>query len=351
MTETIATGVEGFCRPQIAVDFGPTLDGSAWRDWQSHLSSGGRIDLLDPEAAPAFLAAARLYMLGPVILSDSMASHPMRSVRTAEYVVRSGLDHILISLHLEGYYEGRCGKQPYRAGTGDVCFLDYGRTFDIQISPYRSLAIMIPRLALPEAMRRRELHGFVPPAEAPATMLLARTFRDFYAALPQLTTAQGTAGINAIIELADLASQNEAGARKAKPAAALDLLGRAQILIERNLEDAALSVASIARDLHVSRNALYAAFAASGGVASYIQERRLQRCYEIFNSSLRADETIGAVALACGFRNEAHFSRTFKKRFGLGPRALRAIARHGRVFVEPARAAVVAPHMLQTLGR
>lgn len=341
-----------YCRPQFDVTLPPTPDGGAFREWQGHLSSGGHIDLINSADLPAFHAAARLYFLGPVILSDSSASHAVRSVRSPEHVIRTNIDHLLISLHIAGSYVGHCGGRPYRAGPGDICFLDYGLPFDFEISAYRSLALMIPRSALPTAMRGRALHGLVPPADAPATRLLAQTYREFYAALPRLSEAQATIGVRALIELSDLASQVESKIRDAASPAQLDLFGRAQVFIERNLGDTQLSATRLARGLNVSRNALYDAFAGHGGVLAYIRERRLQHCSDIFTANIRTEDTIATIALSLGFRSEAHFSRAFKERFGLTPRAMRALGRGGNLDTALlAKAEATAPYSLQKLGR
>ncbi len=84
---------------------------------------------------------------------------------------------------------------------------------------------------------------------------------------------------------------------------------------------------------------------------AYIGERRLQRCYETINADDRAAETIGPIAFSLGFRSEAHFSRAFKKCFGVGPRDLRAVARERGVDMQPAKAQGIAPQSMQTLGR
>ena len=140
-----------------------------------------------------------------------------------------------------------------------------------------------------------------------------------------------------------------AAAREVARPAELDLFGRAQALIERSRSD--LSVDALASALNVSRNTLYAVFNEQGGVQAYISERRLQRCYETINADDRAAESIGAIAFSLGFRSEAHFSRAFKKRFGIGPRDLRAVARERGVDMQPAKALGVAPQSMQALGR
>jgi len=49
----------------------------------------------------------------------------------------------------------------------------------------------------------------------------------------------------------------------------------------------------------------------------YVMELRLQRVVTL----LKTGETIGAIAAECGFFDQAHLARLFKKRFGLAPSA------------------------------
>jgi AraC family transcriptional regulator len=49
----------------------------------------------------------------------------------------------------------------------------------------------------------------------------------------------------------------------------------------------------------------------------YVMELRLQRVVKL----LKTDESIGAIAAECGFFDQAHLARLFKKRFGLAPSA------------------------------
>jgi len=344
-------GQEALGSPQIAIDLPASADGASFRAWQGHLTFACSAELVDPDDAAAFHASTELYSLRQFIICQSTTSHRHRLVRTGEDVARTGVDHLQVSLHVEGSYEGRCGNRPFHAGTGDISFIDYGLPFDFEVSPYRTISFIVPRSAMPDALRQSVPNGLVPDAGHPATRLLAGLMRDSYSALPGLTLAQGVAAARAIVELAAAVSQAGPAVRGDARPAELDLFGRAQALIEQGIGNDALSADTLAQGLNCSRAALYGVFTDHGGVQAYVRERRLQRCYEIINGNDRAGETIGVIAFSLGFRSEAHFSRSFRARFGLAPRELRAVARERGVSMMPPQASGVAPDRIQTLGR
>ena len=82
-----------------------------------------------------------------------------------------------------------------------------------------------------------------------------------------------------------------------------------------------------------SRSALYRLFRESGGIARYIREQRLRRCFgDLADGSGHAQ--VAQVAYRWGFTDAAHFSRLFRQRFGCTPsetqeRATAAMARGG----------------------
>lgn len=93
--------------------------------------------------------------------------------------------------------------------------------------------------------------------------------------------------------------------------------------IQRHLANPKLSVNFIAKALPYSRSTLYRQFAGSGGIALYIREQRLKRCYKEITSPSLFSQKIALVAARWGFCNNSHFSRLFKDYFGLSPRDAR----------------------------
>jgi len=94
--------------------------------------------------------------------------------------------------------------------------------------------------------------------------------------------------------------------------------------IRRNLPEPELGTASIARALRISPRSVQTVFERLGTTASgFILEQRLDRAAEqlVREPGRRA---ITALAFDCGFSDPAYFSRCFRRRFGLPPRAHRA---------------------------
>lgn len=99
---------------------------------------------------------------------------------------------------------------------------------------------------------------------------------------------------------------------------ALSLLSRARLVIEQNLQGS-ITVDDLCRELALSRATLYRLFEPMGGVRAYLQERRLRRSAEDLTSPLHSKRHIYEIAFDWGFGSEAHFSRAFKRRFGVSP--------------------------------
>jgi AraC-like DNA-binding protein len=76
----------------------------------------------------------------------------------------------------------------------------------------------------------------------------------------------------------------------------------------------------------ISRTQLYRLFEPLGGVAAYIQEQRLGRAYAELSNTTLGHRRIYDIAFDLGFSSEAHFSRIFRRAFGLSPSEVRARA-------------------------
>lgn len=104
-------------------------------------------------------------------------------------------------------------------------------------------------------------------------------------------------------------------------------LGLAKSFIVRHLGDSRISPADVAAACGVSLSYLHRLFANDGTtVAGYLREQRLQGAHRDLTTSL-VDERISAVGSRWGIPDPAHFSRTFKSRFGMTPGEARQTAR------------------------
>ena len=102
------------------------------------------------------------------------------------------------------------------------------------------------------------------------------------------------------------------------------LLHRIYETIERKLGDPELSPARVAQLEGISERYLQKLFESTGdSFTHYLRERRLQRCWADLANPAEAHRSVSDIAFGCGFSDAAHFSRSFRDRFGLSPRAFR----------------------------
>jgi transcriptional regulator GlxA family with amidase domain len=93
-------------------------------------------------------------------------------------------------------------------------------------------------------------------------------------------------------------------------------------MIETEFRNPHLTAAILAAKLRISTSRLRQLFAATVGVGpgALIHQLRLSRARSLLeDSSLSIKEVMGAV----GFNDPSHFSRDFKKQFGVSPRMYR----------------------------
>jgi acetamidase/formamidase/AraC-like DNA-binding protein len=94
--------------------------------------------------------------------------------------------------------------------------------------------------------------------------------------------------------------------------------------IERRLDDPELAPARVALAEGISERYLQKLFEGVGdNFTHYVRERRLQRAWADLSNPAGAHQSISEIAYRYGFGDSAHFSRTFRHRFGLPPREFR----------------------------
>ena len=94
--------------------------------------------------------------------------------------------------------------------------------------------------------------------------------------------------------------------------------------IETMLIDPDLTIGMVAAAEGVSTRYLQRLFTEAGNsFIHYLRTRRLEHCRADLTSSLHADLSISEICFRWGFNGSAHFSRVFRKEYGMSPRDCR----------------------------
>lgn len=97
-----------------------------------------------------------------------------------------------------------------------------------------------------------------------------------------------------------------------------EIIDRVHHILMNNLHRPFPSIESIAQKLETNPSFIKRGFPLIYGktIAKYHLHKRLERALELLRDT---DTAQGVIAAQCGFRSDSHFSRTFKKHYGVSP--------------------------------
>ncbi|SRR5579883_870204 len=284
--------------------------------WRESISVLYEVTPAGEQHAAPFRASVGAYLAGGLFASEVEFS-AQRFERTRGRLAADGIDHYQIQL----YESGGEGNDGGECRAGDIQLLDLGRPHAAETNAAESIVLVVARDAirglLPEA---GGLHHAVLRRATAAGGLLADYLRSLMRRLPQATDAEAPAIEQATLAMVAACFRPTAEAmERARAAVDSTVAERARQYIERNLGSPELGPAAICRALRISRTRLYALFEPEGGVARYIWRRRLARAYAELAGPARRGRTVGETAYAWGFTSAAHFTRAFRREFGVNP--------------------------------
>jgi AraC-like DNA-binding protein len=102
----------------------------------------------------------------------------------------------------------------------------------------------------------------------------------------------------------------------------LTLMERVRRAVRKNLRSPLLGPDKLCREAAMSRSQLYRLLEGEGGVARYIQRRRLSESFAILCDTSN-NFSIAAIAETLCFADASNFSRAFRREFGMSPSEVR----------------------------
>lgn len=246
--------------------------------------------------------------------------------RTPGLISRAPQQYVKFSLIEEGtgliVQDGR----ETSLSAGDMAIYDTDRPYSLLFDDTMRMSIvMFPKVMLdipPDAVARltaMRLDGAsgVGAMIGPYVASLAR-------GAPELDTHLARRMFRTAVEMVGTLLEANLGPDAASTDTHGTLLRRILDYIDENLPDSDLSPGQIAAAHFISVRHLHAIFNEQGTtVSTMIRARRLERCYDVLVDPQQTHLSITAVAMAHGFVDAAHFSRTFRAHFGVPPSAVR----------------------------
>jgi AraC-like DNA-binding protein len=132
-----------------------------------------------------------------------------------------------------------------------------------------------------------------------------------------------------LLELTGALTRSSIKSRELKPASRQSaLLNRIYAYLEENYMDSDLTPDKVAKANKISTRYLHSLFSQSGTtLLKWVWERRLRAARSDLLDPSQVQSRISEIAFRRGFNDSAHFSRSFRNRFGISPTELRQRAK------------------------
>jgi AraC-like DNA-binding protein len=204
---------------------------------------------------------------------------------------------------------------------GDSTLIDSGRPWSSSCaSDCARLYFRVPRWMMENRLRLREIPITQRISGAgDLGVTLFRFSQSLYEDAEQLKE-QGTA-LDAYFRILSACI----GPAESGPRCSPELRSRIQRFVDGHLSDPELGPEEIAAAADISVRHLHRLFSSAGRtLGNCIRAQRLEQCRnDLANPTLRG-KTITEIAFFWGFSDSAHFSRSFRRHFGICPRTFRA---------------------------
>lgn len=258
----------------------------------------------------------------PFVLLDASTSAHM----AAQCEGGAAADNIVIHLQLQGhcnvYGEGK--KATIKAG--EIAFHRTGAANTLQFyEDNRSICVIVPASVLaPEVTDWLPLVNEIIPTNVGVAALLADHLRSLVAHVSGLGKADLIELSSFTLGLSRAALCTQAGSSKLPSKLRAYHVERIKQFVIDNLQYPALNIEFIASGVNLSERYIHQIFADEPlSLMRWVMQKRLEYAYDQLRQP-GCSQSISQIAYIWGFADHAHFSRNFKRHFGLSPREVLA---------------------------
>lgn len=286
----------------------------------------------EAECKMPFEASTRSYMLNHLIFASSLTNtYRATLTRDAEFARATAWDYVLVLLYREQPVHIKTEDGEFDIAPDQLLFVDLSKPIIIEVQSTNLLSLNIPTALLSPLVEIKDgLHGTVL-SEEPHARLLANymkalehvardiQIKDVAAITDSMLRMVANCLINAKPERPSKVSNDDTSNVK------ISLL-QIKHAIDAQIEIPSLGLDSLMQQFHVSRATIYRMFEPLGGVATYIQNRKLDYAYRELSKHGEKKHNVSKLAYKLGFSHPPAFSRAFKAKFGIKPSEVKMLS-------------------------
>jgi AraC-like DNA-binding protein len=268
--------------------------------------------------------------IGDLIFCRLSARAPHRVTRTGAVAAHDDRPFLKAVLQTRGRSTIAQSGRTTTLHSGEWTVYDAGQPYNVVLSPGGEFSLLlVPRAKV--VSRDLDLRGFILrrfSADRGLGKLIWSLVGNTVDQIPELQRrssfdlAEIVAQMTRLALLDSLAEENlDNSALNSRD----QLRERVKFYISAHLSDPELSIDKLAGLARCSKRYLHMIFRPENrSISDYILQARLERCRADLLDPKLARRSITEIAYAWGFNSSNHFSRCFKREFGVSPRELRA---------------------------
>jgi AraC-like DNA-binding protein len=310
--------------PHFSVDSGVIGRAAAYALWRQ-----ARMALFEPyEDTPEFIdnfdVQLSIYNAGSMLFGRGLIM-PQRFKRTPRQIAADGIESYFVIMCQSGGFKGTSEGVPITIAAGDAAIFSYNCARDFVAERSECLAVALPRTSLAPALADPDgVNGVVVRSGSSLSSLLFNHVEGLLEHAHEISVSDAAALTRCTAAMIAVCF-GPAAERKPELTAQIQAASLVAIkrYIDQHLADPRLSAERLQNVFNLSRTSIYRMFEPLGGIAKFIQRRRLRRTLIDLSAQECSHLSIDAIAQNLGFRGRANFARAFKAQFGVTPSDVR----------------------------